>query len=64
MKNLESKENEIIRLYAFPPNSRNAKAIVRQRYTDGRTWISNTSIGGNLNMVLSQKDLAKLTSTT
>lgn len=58
------KENEVIRLYAFPPNSRNAKAIVREVLDNGETWISNTSMGGNLNLVLSPKGLQDLTSTT
>jgi len=59
MQNLN--ENQIVRLYAYPPSSKNAKAKVMKVYDNGNIWINNISMKGNLNLILSKSDFKKLT---
>ena len=65
MVNSKIKENQVIRLYAFPPTSNNARARVRKVYPNGDVWLSNVDLGtdGNINKIFSQEDYKNFTST-
>lgn len=64
MENFNVKENQIIRLYAFPPDSRNAKAKVRRVFSNGDVWLTNHTLSnGIINRVFSKEEFENLTST-
>ena len=64
MENTQIKEGQVVRAYAFPPNSKNSHLRIRAVYPNGDVWASNMNMPfqGTISKIFSKEEFTKLTS--